>query len=401
MIELSEILPTTLDLPPSIASRFPQELRERLLRLRRDLHQHPELGFDLELTSARVEQELKDIGITEIQRVAETGLIARIPCSDSSLPAIAIRGDMDALPIHEETGFAWASQNDGVMHACGHDVHTTWTIGAACLLLENPPLRDVYLIFQPAEEIAQGAKAMLDSGQFPEVSAIFGAHVDRKYAVGEIVAQPGPIGASADNFNITLTGQSAHGARPNQGIDPIIGAAALVQQAQTLISRKIDPGQPAVISFGTLNAGTAANIIPEKATLTGTIRTFDPDVRDYLNQALEKMAYDIATTHGLECDTDFRRLTPPVINAPEPTTVAISAIENILSPEAIVPIGHHNMGAEDFAVFMEKIPGCFLRIGAREPGTENIPAHSPTFYAADEAIFVAAAILADCAAAEA
>lgn len=397
MINRSEDLPVTLDMPDGIAGRFPEPMRERLLRLRRDLHRHPELGFDLEWTSNRVREELEDLGISDITVVAETGLIARIPGTDPKASAIALRGDMDALPIQEETGFAWASEHPGMMHACGHDVHTSWLVGAACLLLESQPPRDVYLIFQPAEEIGLGAKAMLDSAAFPNVSAIFGGHVDRRFAVGEVVAQEGPIGASADNFTITLTGRASHGARPHQGIDPIIGASALVMAAQTIVSRKIDPGQPGVISFGTINAGSAANVIPETATLTGTIRAFDPEVRDYLNEALEKMAYDVASTHGLECCADFRRLSPPVINAPEAVAIAASAVQKVLGADAIVPMGHHNMGGEDFAYYQERIPGCFLRIGAREAGTDNIPAHSPAFYAADEAIFIGAAVLAQCA----
>ncbi len=235
------------NIPQELQHFFPKEVQKSLIRLRRDLHQHPELSSREKRTAQKLFEELKKLKPVELHRVAETGVIARLKGRDSQAPVVAVRGDIDALPIHEETGFEFASQNDGVMHACGHDVHATWTVGAAHLLAKEPAEGDVLIILQPAEEIARGAKAIIETGYLDEVQAIFGAHVDRRFAVGQVVADEGSVAASADMFEIELVGKGAHGARPQEGNDPVVGIAALISSLQTIISRRLDPGKAGVV----------------------------------------------------------------------------------------------------------------------------------------------------------
>jgi hippurate hydrolase len=368
-----------------------------LTTLRHDLHRAPEISWNEHRTAARLEQALASLGAGDIRRVAGTGVVARLPGRDARAPVVALRGDIDALPIHEATGLDFASQNPGVMHACGHDVHATWTIGAGMLLARSPGRGDVVLVLQPAEEVGAGAAAILASGALDGVAAIFGGHVDRRFAVGEVIAEAGPLAASADMFTIQLQGRGAHGARPHEGADPIVCAAALVTALQTIVARRIDPATPGVVTVGTFNAGSASNIIPDRATLTGTLRAMDPATRQRLADEVVRIANGIGAAHGIDVEAVIERGTPPIVNPVREAMWAREAATRALGAEAVVPFGITNMGGEDFAFYMERIPGCFLRIGAREPGGERIAAHSPRFYADDGAIFVGAAVLAECA----
>ena len=383
------------NIPQELKKLFPKEVQESLIRLRRDLHQNPELSFKEERTSQKLYDELAQLNPVELVRVAGTGVVARIKGRNPGGPTVAVRGDIDALPIQEATGLEFASQNDGVMHACGHDVHATWAVGAAHLLAQDPAEGDVLIILQPAEEIAKGAKAILETGILDKVSAILGAHVDRRFEVGQVVADEGTVAASADMFEIELVGKGAHGARPQEGNDPVVGMAALISTLQTIVSRRLDPGKAGVVTVGMVRAGSAPNIIPETAMLMGTIRSFDPETRNLLHSEVKNIANSIAETFKLKCNIKSEYGTPPINNPTEPINWARQAVSALLGKEALVPFGMLNMGGEDFACYMEKIPGCFIRIGAREPGGEIIPAHSPQFYAAEESIFVGAAVLAE------
>ncbi|HJU88410.1 MAG TPA: M20 family metallopeptidase, partial [Gemmatimonadaceae bacterium] len=267
----------------SIERLFSTEARRALLELRHEIHRDPELSFKEERTATRLEAALRAVRPREINRVAGTGVIARIPGRDSGAPVVALRGDIDALPIQEETGLPFSSGNAGVMHACGHDVHATWAVGAAHLLSERPAAGDVLIVLQPAEEIGQGAAAVMASGALDGVAAIFGAHVDRRFPVGTVVAEAGPLAASADNFEIELLGSGAHAARPHEAADPIVGAAALIGALHTIVSRRLDPSRAAVVTVGTINAGSAPNVIPDRAVLTGTLRATDPETRRLLH----------------------------------------------------------------------------------------------------------------------
>lgn len=374
---------------------FPSALRRKLSSLRNDLHRHPELSFQEERTSAKLYGELEQLQPSDLKRVAGTGVVARIKGKNPNAPVVAIRGDIDALPIHEATDLPFSSEEPGVMHACGHDVHATWTVGAAHLLSERPATGDVLILLQPGEETGRGAMAVLNDKALDGVAAIFGAHVDRRFIVGQIVAQAGPLAAAADEFRIRLTGRGSHGARPHEGTDPVVGAAALVGTLQTIVSRRLDPGAPAVVSVGEIHAGSAPNIIPESATLSGTTRSLDPQVRQQIHRELERIVQRVCQAHGLEPQLNLELGPPPIVNEERPIQWARKAVASLLSSEGLVSLDSYNMAGEDFAYYLERIEGCFLRIGAREPDGRFIPGHSPQFYAAEESIFVGAAVLAE------
>jgi len=376
---------------------FKSDQMARLIDLRRALHRHPELSWKEERTADRLEASLRSIGIDEIQRVAGTGIVARIPGTDRDAPVTAIRGDIDALPIQEATGLPYASEIPGVMHACGHDVHATWTIGAATLLAKNPARGDVLIVLQPAEEVGNGAPAILASGALDGVVAIFGGHVDRRFPVGQVVAQPGPLAASADAFSIEVIGKGAHGARPHEGIDPIVAASAIVGALQTVVSRRLDPGAAAIVTIGSIHGGTAPNVIPERVMMTGTLRAMLPDVRARLHGEVNMIAQTVAAAHGASAKVSIESGPPPIVNPEREANWARTAAERVLGVGSVVPFGVTNMGGEDFACYLERIGGAFLRIGAREAGGEPAPAHSPGFVAAEDSIFVGAAVLAECA----
>ncbi len=377
--------------------QVPPALRERLLELRRSIHREPELAFQEERTADKLERALKEIGVHDVRRVAGTGIIARVRGSNPGAPVIAIRGDIDALPITEDTGLPFASQRDGVMHACGHDVHATWAVGAAALLMARPARGDTLIVLQPAEEIGRGAAAILEAGVLEGVAAIFGGHVDRRFAVGQVVADAGPLAASADTFEIELTGQGAHAARPHEARDPIVAAAALVTAIQTIVSRRLNPATPGVVTVGQISAGNAPNVIPDRATLRGTIRAVEPVSRAMMHEELERLTQAISSAYGIAGRLEIPEGTPPLVNPEKVTTWGREAVSRVLGADALVPLGFLNLAGEDFAYYLEKMPGCFLRIGAREPGGLAIPAHSPKFFPAEESIFVGAAVLAECA----
>jgi hippurate hydrolase len=368
-----------------------------LTALRRDLHRHPELSWHETRTQATLERVLREAGIADVQRVARTGLVARVRGRDPRAPVVALRGDIDALPITEATGLEFSSENDGVMHACGHDVHAAWAVGAALRLMRDPARGDVLIVLQPAEEVGEGAREVLASGALDGVHAMFGAHVDRRFEVGHAVAQEGPLAASTDTFHITLNGEGAHGARPQESRDPIIGAAALVMALQTIVSRRLDPALPGVVTVGMIHSGRALNVIPESAELGGTIRATTAASRELLVGELSRIANAVAGTHRLTADVRITEGTPPIVNPRDGAATAARAVRRVLGAGGLVPLGTTNMGGEDFAFYLEKMPGCFLRIGAREPGGEHRAAHTARYYPAEEALFIGAAVLAECA----
>jgi hippurate hydrolase len=384
-----------LALPQPIEPLFPSPLRERLVALRREIHANPELSFKEVETARRLTAALADVAPVQLDRVAGTGVVARIRGRDRGAPVVAVRGDIDALPIEEATGLPFASRNAGVMHACGHDVHATWAVGAAHLLAREPAAGDVLIVLQPAEETGGGALAILESGALDGVAAIFGAHVDRRFSVGQVVADAGALAASADTFEIVLHGHGAHAARPHEAADPIVGAGALIVALQTIVARRLNPASAGVVTVGSIHAGTAPNVIPDRATLTGTIRAVDPAVRRLLHDEVRHIAEGVASTHRLEALLSLELGTPPLVNSVDAASWARRAVAAVLGEDALVPLGFLNLAGEDFAHYLERIAGCFLRIGAREPGGEVVPAHAPRFYAAEESLFIGAAVLAE------
>jgi hippurate hydrolase len=333
--------------------------------------------------------------VETVERVAGTGIVARIAGRDRDAPCVAVRGDIDALPIREETGVSFSSINDGVMHACGHDVHASWTVGAAHLLAHDRPAGDVLILLQPGEETGRGAPLIIGAGVLDGVAAIFGGHVDMRFPVGCVVAQPGNVAASADEFRIEVKGLGSHAARPHEGKDPIVAAAAVVTALQTVVSRKIPPGVPAVVTVGSIKGGAAPNVIPDSVSLTGTLRATLPAIRETLHTEVRLVAREVTAAHGTSAHVEITDGTPPLLNDPDCVAWARDAIERLLGPEALGSLTEPNLGGEDFAHYLDLIPGCFLRIGSREPDQEPIAAHTSRFLPADGAISVGAAVLAE------
>lgn len=379
----------------SWAELLPEPLRSDLVGLRRHLHAHPELSGQEHETQETLRSFLEERGLSEIRPVAGTGLVARVPGHDPEVPAVVVRGDIDALPIEERTGLSFAPEQPGVMHACGHDIHASWAAGAALLLADHPAQGDVLLVLQPAEETGEGARAVLEAGALEGTAAIFGAHVDTTYEVGKVVAQPGPLAASADRFDIVVRGRGGHAARPDQTRDPLAAAADLVGRLYALVPRRLGTDHAAVLSVGALHAGDAFNVIPGEARLRGTVRATDPETRERVVAELERVAQATAEAHGVAAAAEVTPVVPALLNAERETRWAREAAERLLGPDAIVPLAGRNMAGEDFAFYLQEVPGAFLRIGARAPGDEPVDAHSPRFRPSEDALFVGTAVLAE------
>lgn len=355
------------------------ELRDRIISMRRDLHRHPELSWQEVRTANKVCEVLDRLGITYRSGVAETGIVAEIP-GRAQGPIVALRADMDALPVHEETGLEFSSVHDGVMHACGHDGHTSMVLGAAELLVRDGELpAPVRLIFQPAEEEGAGAKAMIREGALDGVAAIFGGHVDRHYGLGTIVAHEGAVNASTDAFRIEITGTGGHAARPHESVDAVVVGSLLVMAIQTIVSREVNPAHPSVVTVGRFDAGTASNVIAGRAVLEGTVRAQDPEVRAHLIASLKRIAESVARLHDAEAKLSVTAGTPAVINPRDMVEIAREAAGHVVGEEHTVPLHTPNMGGEDFAYYMQEIPGCYVRFGAVAHGREGFPAHSSKF----------------------
>ena len=370
---------------------LPSELVARLVSLRRDLHRHPELGHTEHGTMARISAALTTLGLPHVTGVAGTGIIADIDGLRPG-PVIAIRADTDALPIQEQTGLPFASVHAGVMHACGHDVHSSMLVGAAALLLEERPPGPVRLVFQPAEELGTGARAMMAAGALQDVAAIFGGHVDVRYPPGTLIVTDGPVNASTDTFHIRVCGRGGHGARPHETIDAIVAAAAIVSALQTVVSRELPPGEAAVVSVGRIHGGTAPNVIAGVVELEGTLRALGPATRSYLSEALARVATAAAATHRATADVTFHRGTSPLVNRPDVTAIARDAAVRVVGELSTTRLDGPNMGGEDFAEYLNTIPGAYIRFGAA-PGPDVYPAHSGRFMVHEDVIPVGAAWL--------
>ena len=368
---------------------IPESTLSRIVALRRDLHQHPELSWDEHRTMDRIAAHLSDLGIHHRTGVAGTGIIADLP-GRADGPRVALRADTDALPVQEETGLSFASTRAGIMHACGHDGHSSMLVGAAELLLADPPPGPVRLLWQPAEETGKGAPAMIEAGALQGVAMIFGGHLDRHYPPGVLVVTEGAVNASTDTFEVCFRGQQGHGARPHEAIDAIVIGSLFVTALQTIVSREVDPARPSVVTVGRFDAGTAHNVIAGQARLEGTIRAQDRDVRDHLQRSIERIAASIAQLHGAEADVTVELGTPPLINAPHPTDLARHAAEAVVGADNVAELHTANMGGEDFAWYLERVPGAYIRYGAQVEGREAYPAHSGGFDIHEDALPIGA-----------
>jgi hippurate hydrolase len=363
-----------------------------MVELRRTFHRYPELAFEEGQTAAVIMEELRRLGIPFEYGGVGGGIVARIEGGEEEgLPAVALRADMDALPGEENTGLPFASQNPGKMHACGHDGHMAMVLGAAALLKDDPPPGSVVLIFQPAEERGGGARVMIRAGALEGIRAIFGGHLTRHYKVGEVMVASGTITAQSDGFIIRVKGRGGHGARPHEAVDAVVVAGLLIMAVQTLVSREINPAHPSVVTIGKVEAGSAANVIADEATLYGSIRTTEPAVRKHIVQGLQRMAKAVGDLHNAKVQVEIREGYPPVINTVREAEIARRAVLKTLGAEGLVGMDQPSMGSEDFSYYLLQVPGCYVRLGARREGWENIPLHSPSFDFDEEAMKVGAA----------
>jgi len=364
-----------------------EKYKKELIALRREFHQNPELSWKEIRTSKRVEEELKKIGI-DVQRVVDTGIVGTIKGKKGN-KVVALRADMDALPIQEANNdIPYKSKNDGVMHACGHDSHTAMLLIAAKVLWE---LRDqirgiVKLIFQPAEELIQGAKKMLDEGALEGVHAILGIHIWSQLPTGKVSLEPGPRFAAGDRFKITVKGKGSHGAIPHLGIDAIVAASAIVMNLQTIASREIDPLEPAVVSLGKINGGFNFNVICNKVVIEGTTRSFNADIQKNFLLLIQRIIYKTAAAFNAQAELDYTAGALPCINDPVVSEVAIESITKLYGDGVI---GHFEktMGTEDFAYFSQKVPGIIAFLGGgNKDKNSTYPHHNEKFNIDEEAL---------------
>jgi amidohydrolase len=364
--------------------------------IRRDLHQHPELGFQEVRTSGIIAKELREIGLEVTTGIAKTGVIAMIDGAKPG-PVIMLRFDIDALPITEQTGAGYASQNPGLMHACGHDGHVAIGLTVARLLNDH---RDeingtVKLIFQPAEEGMGGADTMIKEGALENPAPVrcLGLHIWNEQPLGWLGVAEGPVMAAAAIFNITLTGKGGHGALPHLSIDPVVAAAQIISAAQTIASRNTDPQKACVVSFCALKAGDAFNVIPQTVEMKGTIRTFEPEVQKMTYKRLEEIVRGVGEAMGCKVEIKIESITQAVINDPLATLAVKRAAQALLPDHEINEQGHFTMGAEDFAAYLQKIPGAFFFVGSTNAQKGLVYGHHHPKFDFDEGVLPRAAAL--------
>jgi hippurate hydrolase len=300
---------------------------------------------------------------------------------------------MDALPGEETTGLSYASENPGVMHACGHCAHMAMLVGAANLLQKDVPPGPVRLIFQPAEERGGGARVAIKDGALDNVAAIFAGHVTHEFETNTIMVRDGNVTAQSDGFTIRVRGKGGHGARPHEAIDAVVISGFLITALQTLISRETNPLHSSVITIGSIHAGSASNVIAENAELQGSIRTLREEVRKHIHRGIRRMVSAVAELHNASIEIDIRKGYPPVINEPVSTAIAREAAADIVGSDCVVAAEHPSMGSEDFSFYLQQRPGCFVRFGARAPDWEPVPLHSPAFDIDERVIGVGARFL--------
>jgi amidohydrolase len=357
---------------------------------RRELHAHPETAFEEHRTSDFVAAKLKSFGLEVHRGLAGTGVVATLKRGDG--PAIGLRADMDALHIHEANGFAHKSQNQGKMHACGHDGHTTMLLGAARYLAEAGKFKGtVHFIFQPAEENEGGGRKMVEEGLFKlfPVEQVYGMHNWPGMPAGRFAVRAGPMMAAFDIFEITVRGRGAHAAMPHTGIDPVVTAAQIVTGLQTIASRNTHPVDAAVVSVTQIHAGDTWNVIPAEVVLRGTTRSFRPEVRDNIEKSIPRIAEGIAAAHGATVSVRYERRYPPTINEPAATEIAARAATDVVGEAQVERNPTPTMGAEDFAFMLEQKPGCYVWIGNGPSDNERV-LHSPHYDFNDEVLPIGA-----------
>ncbi|HYQ85287.1 MAG TPA: M20 family metallopeptidase [Rubrobacter sp.] len=374
-----------------LQAEIEENFGEKIVALRRDIHREPELGFGTERTAEKVLAALDGLPLDIETGVAENGIVATLE-GEGDGPTVALRADMDALPIQEETGLPFSSEIEGRMHACGHDGHTGMLVGAAHALsgIRDRLSGTVKFVFQPAEEGGGGGKVMVDEGVAEDVSSIFALHLWPGLPFGKVATKAGPIMAAADAFEMEVTGAGGHGAMPHQAADAVVIAAQVVTALQTVVSREVDPVEPAVLTVGEIGAGTAFNIIPEKARLGGTVRTLNADLREIMPGRIEALARGVANGMRGDANLDYTFSYPVTANDRDAADRALKVATDLFGGESVLELPNPSMGGEDFAFFLEKVPGAFIWLGL---GEDVSGLHTPQFSFDEEILARGSALL--------
>lgn len=369
-------------------------IHQKLIAWRRDFHMHPELGFQENRTSGKVAEVLQELGLQVRKGVGRTGVVADI---GNGNPMIAIRADMDALPLLEKNEVSYASQTPGIMHACGHDAHTAMLLGVAELLTKEKFSGTVRLLFQPSEESADeegisGAPRMIEDGAMDGVDSVISLHVGPMVPTGQIQLNAGPISGGVDSWFGKIIGRGGHGASPQKTIDPFYICSHVIIALNAIVSRKMAPFSPAVVSIGSLRGGHTENVIPEQVEITGTLRYMAEEVHKVLHQEIQR-SFELARTLGGDYELKFEIGDPPMINAPRAVELIKSAAANLIGADNITPMDD-SLGAEDFGRFSSMVPGAMFTLGTQIAGDERI-GHNPLFDINEDALPIGTAILVD------
>lgn len=371
-----------------------KEIQEYLKNIRRKLHQIPEISNHEKFTSEFIVNELEKIENINIRKnINGYGIIAELEGNEKG-KTIALRADMDALQIKEETGVEFSSKNDGIMHACGHDNHMTILLGTAHLLSKKNFKGKVRFIFQPAEELTPngGAKGMIKEGALKDVDAIFGLHVWPELELGKFGIKEGALMAASDHFTIKLKGKASHAAKPHEGIDVLVAASQYITSIQNIVSRNTDPMESLVITVGVMRAGTRYNIIPEECFLEGTCRTFSPKIRDLAEKKLKEILTGICTLSGCEGEIKYERGYMPLINEKNMTEYVAKKIEELYGADSLINVSPA-MTSEDFSFYLDKIPGAFFWIGTTAKNEKIYPLHSNKYNPNEDVLWRGVALM--------
>ena len=369
-----------------------QEISEHIYSYRRDFHQYPELSFQEYRTAETISKHLESFGIEHRTEVGKTGVVGEIVFGDG--PTIALRADMDALPIQEVGDLKYKSKNEGVMHACGHDGHMAILLGAANALSKNKKLKKgkVRFIFQPAEEGAGGARYMIKDGCLDQVDEIYGLHLWNYQPVGEIGVKNGPIMAAADMFDIIIKGKGGHGATPQGTVDAIVVASNLITMLQTIVSRNTNPLDNTVVTIGEINGGQNFNVIADEVRLTGTTRAYTENNRNMIKKRMQNIIDGVSKSFGAEIVLKYKEGYPPTVNHEDPTKLVLEASSMVVGKGAGYP--YLSMGGEDFSYYLQKVPGCFFFVGSA-PDKNNIlstPHHCSHFDIDERSLLIGASV---------
>jgi amidohydrolase len=371
----------TAGIPAGTLAEHIAAIMPAVVDIRRHLHRHPELSGREQATSRFVAEQCRNLGLTVEEHLGGFGLLARLHVADDR-PCIALRADMDALPIQETTACAYASEIPGVSHACGHDAHTAMLIGTLMVLqsLDDLP-HNVAAIFQPAEETTDGAAGMIRDGVLERIrpQRIHALHVYPYLPSGSIGLRTGPMCASADMFEVEITGHGGHAARPHECTDTILVASHIIQALHHIVSRRVDPMQPAVLTVGRIQGGHAPNVIPERVTFAGTVRTLDHQVRDEIRARMDRIIRQTAETWGTTASFTMNATTPLLTNPPEIMRLTEATLRRLMPDTPLIRIEAPSMGGEDFAEFLQQVPGCLLRLGTGAAPNTRHPLHHPSF----------------------